>query len=563
MPSVHASLRPMRRAAVAAASAVLLAAAAAGCGSSGSGSSGSGSSGSPGGAAGSPVRGGTLQWALANDPLSLSPWGGGSGNDQLYVTRQLFDTLTEQDPATGRVLPFLATKWTSNSDATQFTFTLRPGVTFSDGTKLTPQVVAGNFDEIAKVGAAATWVVNDFVGYQGSTVTGPNTLTVKFSRPNAPFPQELSGVGIVGPNTLKIPYDNWATGKGLVGSGPFTLRSYTQGQSVVLARRDGYDWGPSDRANHGAAYLSGIHFKITPEPSVRTGVLTSGQVEAVDNVQPQDISALQGGKFTLLTKANPGVTFGLSFVQNNPVTQSLPVRQAIEDAINPTAIRNAVLTPAYAVATSVLSSDTVGYVNLARDITYNPAQAKKLLTSAGWIPGPGGIRAKGGKPLSLSLGWIDNFAPNQNALQLLQAELKQIGVQVTLETGDVPQFQANLRAGKYDLAWSNLSNSNAAVLRTQFSKTASDFYKINDPALENDFAQEYASPGVSAQNSYAAKAQQRLLEQVDTVPVFQLTTVLATSTKVHGVEFGADGRLAQLTDAWISGGSGSSGPYSS
>lgn len=559
MPSVHASFRPLRRASVAAAAIGLLASVAAGCGSSGS------SSGSSGGAAGSPVKGGTLQWALANDPLSLSPWGGGSGNDQLYVTRQLFDSLTEQDPATGKVLPFLATKWTSNSDATQFTFTLRSGVTFSDGTKLTPQVVAGNFDEIAKVGAAATWVVNDFVGYAGSTVTGPNTLTVKFKHPNAPFPQELSGVGIVGPNTLKVPYDDWATGKGLVGSGPFTLQSYTQGQSVVLARRDGYGWGPSDRKNSGAAYLSGIHFKITPEPSVRTGVLTSGQVQAIDNVQPQDISSLQGGKFTLLTKANPGVTFGLSFVQNSPAMQSLPVRQAIEDAINPTAIRNAVLTPAYAVATSPLSSDTVGYVNLAKDITYNPARARKLLTSAGWVPGPGGIRAKDGKPLSLSLGWINNFAPNQNALQLLQAELKQIGVQVTLQTGDVPQFQSNLRAGKYNLAWSNLSNSNAAVLRTQFSKTATNFYKINDPVLENDFAREYASPDVSTQNSYAAKAQERLLTQVDTVPVFQLTTVLATSTKVHGVEFGADGRLAQLTDAWISGGSGSgsSGPYSS
>jgi peptide/nickel transport system substrate-binding protein len=67
---------------------------------------------------------------------------------------------------------------------------------------------------------------------------------------------------------------------------------------------------------------------------------------------------------------------------------------------------------------------------------------------------------------------------------------------------------------------------------------------------------EYSSPGQTAQNSYAALAQERLLQQVDTVPVFQLTTVLATSTKVHGAEFGADARLGQLTGAWVSGGSG-------
>jgi peptide/nickel transport system substrate-binding protein len=554
MPTVHASLRSVRRVAVAAVSAVLLAAVAAGCSSSSGGSGGSSSGSSSGAAGGTPVKGGTLDWALAEDPLSMSPWGGGSGNDQLYVTRQIFDSLTEQDSSTGKILPFLATNWTVNSNATQFTFTIRSGVTFSDGTRLTAQVVADNFNEIAKLGAAASWVADDFIGYAGSTASG-NTLTVKFSQPNAPFPQELSGVGIVGPNTLKIPYDDWATGKGVVGSGPFVLQSYTQGQSVILTRRSGYGWSPSDRTNRGAAYLNEIHFKITPEASVRTGVLTSGQVEAIDNVQPQDISTLQSGGYDVISKANPGIAFGLSFVQDNPITQSLQVRQAIEDAIDPTAIRNAVLTSQFAVATSVLSNDTVGYVNLSKDITYSQAKAKQLLTAAGWVPGKNGARSKGGKTLSLSLGWIDNFGPNQNALQLLQAELLQVGVQVTLETGDVPQFQANLKAGKYNLAWSNLSNSSAAVLRTDFSKTATDYYQINDPTLESDFSKEYASPGQATQNQYAAAAQERILQQVDTVPVFQLTTVLATSAKVHGIEFGADTRLGQLTDAWVSGGS--------
>ncbi|MGH3248047.1 MAG: ABC transporter substrate-binding protein, partial [Trebonia sp.] len=502
-------------------------------------------------ATGTPVSGGTLQWALANDPLSISPWGGGNGNDQLYVTRQIFDTLTEQDPATGQVLPFLATKWSVNANATQFKFTLRSGVTFSDGSPLTAQVVADNFNEIEKAGAAATWVAGDFVGYAGTTVTGPLTLTVKFSRPDGPFIQQLSGVDIVAASTLKIPYADWATGKGVIGSGPFVLQSYTSGQSVILTKRSGYAWGPSDRTNRGAAHLSGIDFKITPEASVRTGVLTSGQVQAIDSVQPQDISTLRGGGYTIVSRANPGIAFGLTFVRSSPVTEQLQVRQAIADAIDSTAIRNAVLTPDFAVATSVLSSDTVGYVNLSKDLTYNPAQAGKLLTAAGWTPGSNGIREKNGQQLSLTLGWISNFGPNQNALQLLQAELQQVGVKVTLQTGTVPQYIANLEAGKYQLAWGNLSNANAAVLATQFSSAGSDYYKLNDPTLDGYFAKEYASGSVSLQNAWAAKAQQRILQQVDAVPVFELTSVIATNAKVHGVEFGADSRLAQLTDAWI------------
>ncbi|HEY6790176.1 MAG TPA: ABC transporter substrate-binding protein [Trebonia sp.] len=553
MTHVRPRLRSARRIAIAALSATTIAILAAACSSSSSNSpaSGSSSSSSAGAAAGTPVSGGVLQWALANDPLSISPWGGGSGNDQLYVTRQIFDTLTEQDPATGQILPFLASKWTVNSNATQFSFTLRSGVTFSDGTALTAQVVADNFNEIAKAGAAASWVAGDFVGYDGATVTGPLTLTVKFSQPDGPFIQQLSGVDIVGPNTLKIPYDNWATGKGVIGSGPFVLQSYTPGQSVILTRRAGYDWGPTDRTNHGAAHLSGIDFKITPDASVRTGVLTSGQVEAIDNVQPQDIATLQGGGFTVISRANPGIAFSLTFVQNSAITESLPVRQAIADAIDSAAIRQAVLTPQFAVATGILSNDTVGYVNLSSDLTYNQSKAESLLTAAGWVPGPNGIRQKDGKQLSLTLGWINNFGPNQNALQLLQAELQQVGVKVTLETGTVPQYLADLEAGKFNLAWGNLSNSNAAVLRTQFGSTGTNYYKLDDSTLDSDFAQEYATGDATAQASWAAKAQERIISQVYAVPVFQLTTVLAASTKVHGVEFGADSRLAQLTDAWI------------
>src|ERR1700722_6365556 len=169
--------RLARRLTLAVTAAALLGGVLAACSSSSSGSSSAGSSASASTAAtGTPVQGGTLQWALANDPASISPWGGGSGNDQLYVTRQIFDTLTEQDPTTGQILPFLASKWTVNANATQFSFTLRSGVTFSDGTPLTAQVVADNFNEIAKVGAAASWVAGDFVGYKDTTVTGPLTF---------------------------------------------------------------------------------------------------------------------------------------------------------------------------------------------------------------------------------------------------------------------------------------------------------------------------------------------------------------------------------------------------
>jgi peptide/nickel transport system substrate-binding protein len=86
----------------------------------------------------------------------------------------------------------------------------------------------------------------------------------------------------------------------------------------------------------------------------------------------------------------------------------------------------------------------------------------------------------------------------------------------------------------------------------QFASPGTGYCKPDDPALNSDFAQEYATASQSAQDSWAAQVQQRIIQQVYAVPVFQLTTVFATSTSVHGAGFGADSRLAQLTGAWIS-----------
>src|SRR5690606_31634445 len=104
-------------------------------------------------ATGDPVVRAGLALAIATDPASRNPQGGGSGNDAPYVTRQLVDSLLSQDPETGELGPWLAESWTVSDDATAFTFTLREGVTFSDGTPLTSHVVLDTFDDVLVQGA--------------------------------------------------------------------------------------------------------------------------------------------------------------------------------------------------------------------------------------------------------------------------------------------------------------------------------------------------------------------------------------------------------------------------
>lgn len=496
--------------------------------------------------------GGTLTFALSTDPLSVQPRGGGAGNDQLYIARQLFDSLLEQDPATGELIPWLAESWDVSDDATEFTFHLRDDVTFSDGTPLTAQIVKDNFDDVIDSGAKATWVISFFAGYESSTVVDDHTVTVTFSEPNAAFPQAVatSGLGIVGPATLAVPFEERATAN-LVGTGPFVLDSYTSGSEIVLTRREGYAWAPADRSNAGDAYLEQVVFQIVPEAGVRTGSLESGQVDAIGGVPPQDIGRLRDSGFQLVSRANPGVTFGLSAVASNPPLDDPVVRQAIAAGIDTTDVRDTVLSEDFAVATSVLSQTTPSYVAVDELIGFDPDAAAAALEEAGWTLGDGGVREKDGQPLHLVLGWSANFGPNQAALELIQAQLAEVGVEIELLSTVGPEFLEGLANGDFDLVWGNLSRADGDVLRTNFSTAGNNYYQIDDPELETLLQEQIAAADPAVRADLLAQAQSRIVAQAHQIPVFELTTVLALTEDVHGVRLGADSRLDQLSDAWV------------
>jgi len=497
-----------------------------------------------------PVDGGDLTYAIANDPISLNPSGTGAGNDTLAITRQLVDSLLWQDPSDGSLKPWLATKYTANDDATRFTFDLRSGVTFSDGTRFDATAVKDTFDDIAAAGAAST-AASSFSGYSGTKAVDDDTVEVDFDQPNAAFPNATSSValGIVSPGTTKVPFDDRSTGSEVVGTGPFTLSSYTKNTSTVLTKRKGYDWGPAARTNAGAAHLSKVTFQVVPEASVRSGSLQSGQLDAISSVQPSDTESLKT-RFDLVTRANPGQVFGLTFNQERPLVADVAVRKAIAQAVDPKTVRDTSLNSLFKVATSVLGSTTPGYTDTSSSLRYDPSAASAALTDAGWVEGSDGIRAKDGRKLQLKLIWITNFGPNQTSLELIQQELEKVGVGLTLESGTVPQYLANLGSGDWDLAWDNNSRADGDVLRSKFSSSGAQSIGASDATLDALFQKELSQSSPTDRDATFADIQERIASQADFVPVHELTSIIATAKDVHGIAYGADTRLDQLTGAW-------------
>lgn len=499
---------------------------------------------------GTPVDGGELVFAIANDPISLNPSGTGSGNDTLYVTRQLVDSLLYQNPDTSELEPWLAESYSANDDATVFTFDLRDDVTFSDGTPLTAESVKATFDDIIAAGALSQ-AVSSFVGYDETVVVDEDTVEVRFATPNAAFPNATASValGIVGEATLAVPYEQRADGEAVVGTGPFTLDTYTKDVSTVLVARDDYAWAPEALGNDGAAHLDGVTFQVVPEASVRTGGLESDQFDVIGGVQPTDVAIVQAAGLPLVHRANPGISFGLTFNQARPLAGDVVVREAIASAIDAEEVRDTSLNELFNVGTSALAKNTPTWADQSAHFAFDPDHAAELLDDAGWTEGADGIREKDGQRLSLELVWITNFGPNQTSLELIQQQLKAAGIEVNLSGSVVPEFLAKQESGDYDIAWGNLSRADGDVLRTQFSK-ATTRANIDDPELEALLQGQLAAGDAATRAGILAEAQERIASRYYQIPVHELTSILGTSDAVHDVTFGADSRLDSLVAAW-------------
>ncbi|MFF3985029.1 ABC transporter substrate-binding protein [Streptomyces sp. NPDC001797] len=510
---------------------------------------GSGDDGS-GGGSGQAKSGGTLTFAVGSDAGCVDPQQVAS-NDTIYSVRQIVDSLTDQDPKTGKIVPWLAKSWDISADATTFTFHLRSGVTFSDGSKLTAQVVKDNFDAVPDLGALGTLAEGYLSGVKSTTAVDPLTVKVTFKQPNAQFLQATSthSLGIESSASVKKSPQQKCS-DGVVGSGPFVLKQYVQNQSVTLGKRTGYDWGSSLWSKKGEAYLDKLVFKVVPEAGVRAGSLQSGQVDAISSVGKANEAALKGGQVTLQSRANPGVVFGLGLNNSRPLLKDAKVRQAISAAVDRKQIADTVYPTGTQPATSILAHTTPDYTDLSSDLALDTAKAKSLLDSAGWKAGSDGIRTKDGKRLTLTISWFPNAATNQPALELVQQQLKSVGIDVVLKQLPVTQFATTIQSGDFDVVWGNTTRADPDILRSSFSTRLGNFYHLPSGSLDTALSAQAATTDTAKRRQLVAQAQKLIVQNAYNVPVVELQTQLGVSKKVHDLEFDSGSRI-QLHDTWI------------
>jgi peptide/nickel transport system substrate-binding protein len=508
--------------------------------------------------AGTPVDGGNITFLIqgydtgwVSSKTSISSY---EGN----LWGQLTDKLVYVDEK-GQLSPWVAESWEELNGAKDFVLHLKPGVTFSDGTPLDAAAVVANLNAWAKgdpergISKVGLFPSSNFVSAEASDA---GTVRVSFSSPALGFIATLAyhGCILLSPKTLALPVDAQADLAQEIGSGPFVLKSWKQGDSYVLEKRKDYNWGPSALGHTGPARLDTITYKVIKDTSVRTSTVASGQAEVAFNVEPQEIESLKAQGFTVGTPKYLGFVDGFQVNTQAFPTNELNVRKAIQHGIDREEIRNTVYTPDWDAATTFIQGNVPEAGDYTSSFKYDPELAGKLLDDAGWKPGPDGYRVKDGKTLEFPLT-PNPYVPSTKAEdELIAQQLQRIGIKVNLKVVDVAGYAA-IQASRPPLFQTSRSfvdvGTVAGVLTSQ--NNGENWFNLGtgDQKL-NDLSTAIASASDrSARATVAGELQQHVLEQGYFIPLNQLVQRLyLISPKVRDVQYNGLA-YANFYTAWI------------
>ena len=503
-----------------------------------------------------PASGGTLVYLEQQAHTNLYPPAGGfypNGG----ILNQITDKLTYQDPRTLKVEPWIAESWVVNDTATEYTFKLREGVTFSDGTPLDAAAVAKNYDTFGKGNKELKLPVSEVINnYDRSEVLDARTVKFYFKKPAPGFLQGTSviGSGLVSLATLARPFDELGDATRIIGSGPFVVTSETLGKELLLTARKDYRWGPTTLQHQGRALLDEIRLIVTPEDSVRIGALVAGQAGFIRQVQAYDEKRVKDQGFEIYAPSTRGVNNTLNFRPDNPLVSDLRVRQALLHATHTKEIVDTLFSSNYPQATSVLASTAAGYVDLSAKLGYDEAKARQLLDDAGWALGANGVRTKDGQELALRVYEALPQPQSKETLQLIAQQWAKVGVKLVVITGDAgSKIVDNLDPAKTALLHTMVGRADPDVIKSHFYPTnrnvllqkggVSDKVKSFEDARLNGLLEGIAAETDAAKRlALVAEVQNHVIDQALAIPIFEEPQAFAGAPWVKGVSYEAVGR---------------------
>ena len=507
-----------------------------------------------------PTEGGDLTVLIGNFDAGWAPSKSSISSYEGNVWGHITDKLVYVDPE-GTISPWIAESWEQNETATEFTLHLKDGVTFSDGTPLDAAAVVANIDSWAK-GDTARGITRialfPSASYDHAEAVDATTVKVVFTAPTLGFIPTLGYHGsiLIAPSSIALPLEEQGDLSKEIGSGPFTVEEWSEGDKVVLTRRADYDWGPEAIGHTGAPYLDSLTYKIVQEDTLRSSAVQSGQADVAFNISPQEIDALRAGGFTVETPRYLGFAHGFKVSTKAPPFDDVRVRQAVQHGIDREEIIATVYTEDWLPAETFIQSSVPEASDHTDAFAFEPDEAEQLLDDAGWEKGADGVRTKDGQPLSLTLYPTPYLSTSQPVDELIAQQLTDIGFTVDLQTLDVPTYldkmKANPAIALSDVTRSFIDVGTVGGVLTSKNKGENWFFVDETDTTLNDLSAGIAS--AADRDTRAAlvdELQAYVLEQAYFIPVTQINQRLyLQSPTIHGTTFNGLA-YANYTAAWL------------
>lgn len=504
-------------------------------------------------AAAQPVSGGDFTFGYSSSFVDILDPHVTSQSISHFIMLNIFDPLVSLR-TDGQVVPGLAESWTSSPDGLVWTFKLKPGVKFHDGTPLNAQAVKFSFDRMVDPETKSRQAGVALRGfYDRSEAVDPTTVRIVLKKPKASFLTVISQAFFAPVSPKAVKELGAEFGRRPVGTGPFKFVEWVQNQHVKLTRNPDYAWGPS-YLHKGPAHFATLTFRQIPDAGARLAALESGQVDAIDLPPTHQVQRLKADpRFQVKSAPQPGMPWGWPMNTKRAPTTDLKVRQAMIYALDREGLVRSVHQGVFKPAYGPLTPATFAYNPAVEKMyPYDPKKAEALLDEAGWKKGADGMRAKDGVPLV-----IEHYVFYTSAeAEFVQADFRKVGIKTNIslqEVGTVNQVATEgVKNNLAPLPFASLDPELMSILfhsRNEgkgFSWTFQNIKPIDDLL---DQGEVELDPRKRA--DIYGRFQVLAMENALFLPAFVRETIHVYRAQVQDVQFNRRGYDAYFAEMWL------------
>ena len=461
------------------------------------------------------------------DPRGYSP-------NQMYAQAMVYEPLVRYT-AQGTLEPWLATSWTVSADGKTYTFTLRDGVTFSDGSSFNAAAAKANLDAVLANSKRHQWM--ELVStLERVEAPDEHTLVLVLKHPYYPTLMELAQV-----RPLRFAAPEAKPGVP-VGTGPWVLTQTRRGEFDRFERNPHY-WGP--KPGYGSVLV-----KVISDPDSRAIALQTGEIDLIQGadgeISPGTFVRLRDSGFKTAISA-PLATRTVAMNTALAPTNELAVRQAINQAVDKDTIIAKVLHGQEPRADALFASN-MPYADLGlKALPYDPEQAKKNLEAAGWkVPEGKRIREKNGQPLSIELVFLGPSALQKNLAEIIQGELAKVGIEVKLRAEEDGALVQRQREGKFGMifadTWGAPYDPHSFVSSMRYAGHADYMAQLGLPmkaAIDRKIAEVLGETDEGKRADDYREILTTLHDQAVYLPISHLTAISVSGKNVDNVQFGS------------------------